>query len=172
MVFFLITCICLLLPIFISCAIYLKLICNKKKWFLNEITFEENNQENINKNKPDSSTKNSESNKIETGNEMEMQKILELQTEQKKCQAQILAAERSQLTNLILGTLFCITFSILMLVPKTLRVYLTVIGISIMKAAMPLLTTLANYGTVQFIASQYWNYIREKNFHPCKNQLK
>jgi hypothetical protein len=106
MVFFLITCICLLLPIFISCSIYLKLICNKNKWFLNEITFEENNQENIYKNKPDGSTRNSESNKIETGNEMEMQKILDLHTEQKKCQAQILAAERSLLTNLVLGTLF------------------------------------------------------------------
>ena len=156
MVFFIITCSCLLLPIFISCSIYLKLICNKKKWFQNEITFKnvENNHESLDE--------------AENEAEIKMQSILELQQEQKKCQAQILAAERSLHTNLVLGVLFFITFCTLMFVSKSLRVYLTVIIFSVMKAAMPLMTTLANFGTVQSVACQYWDYISQNNFHLCK----
>ena len=175
MVFFLIICSCLLLPIFISCSIYLKLICNKKKWFQNEITFksEENNRENLVETKADGSLNvelgsNILNSQIERENEIKMQKILEMQQEQKKCQAQILAAERSLNTNLVLGLLFCITFTVFLFVSKNLRVYLTVIVFSVMKAALPLLTTLANFGTVQSVASQYWNYIRENIFHLCK----
>ena len=169
MVFFLIICSCLLLPIFISCSIYLKLICNKKKWFQNEITFksEENNRENLVETKADGSLNvelgsNILNSQIERENEIKMQKILEVQQEQ------ILAAERSLNTNLVLGLLFCITFTVFLFVSKNLRVYLTVIVFSVMKAALPLLTTLANFGTVQSVSSQYWNYIREKIFHLCK----
>jgi len=116
LVFFLIICSSFLLPIFISCLVYLKLICNKKKWFQNEITFknEENNQEILNKTITDGSLNlEVESNilniQTEAENEIKIQKIFELQQEQKKCQAQILAAQRSLQTNLVLGGLFCIT---------------------------------------------------------------
>jgi len=174
LVFFLIICSSFLLPIFISCLVYLKLICNKKKWFQNEITFknEENNQEILNETKTDGSLNlEVESNilniktEAENENEIKIQKIFELQQEQKKCQAQILAAQRSLQTNLVLGGLFCITFCIVLLVSKSLRVYLTVILFSVMKAAMPLLTTLVNFGTVQSVAGQYWNYVKQKNLY-------
>ncbi len=174
LVFFLIICSSFLLPIFISCLVYLKLICNKKKWFQNEITFknEENNQEILNETKTDGSLNlEVESNilniqtEAENENEIKIQKIFELQQEQKKCQAQILAAQRSLQTNLVLGGLFCITFCIVLFVSKGLRVYLTVILFSVMKAAMPLLTTLVNFGTVQSVAGQYWNYVKQKNLY-------
>jgi hypothetical protein len=51
-------------------------------------------------------------------------------------------------------------FIILEAVSKQTRVYLYVIIFSTFKAALPLLTTIANFGTVQFVARHYWSYIK------------
>jgi len=42
--------------------------------------------------------------------------------------------------------------------------YLSVVGFSVMKAAMPLLTTLANFKIVQSVVNQYWNSLLQKIF--------
>ena len=144
------------------------------KWFQNEITFistEENNHEHSIVARSCASLNQEQrsdisiSSKQETESESKMQKQLEAQLQhqqQEKCRAQILAAERSLQTNLVLVLSFCLLFFIFIFVSKQLRLYFIVVVFSIMKAAMPLMTTLANFGTVQSVANQYCNHLKQK----------
>jgi hypothetical protein len=47
---------------------------------------------------------------------------------------------------------------VVMLGPKE-RTYWTVISSSIIKGATPILSTIANFGTIQFVIAQYWEYM-------------
>jgi hypothetical protein len=82
--------------------------------------------------------------------------------ESEKTEAQILAAERSLKTNLILGLLFFGMFGIVITTSNHLRPYLAVSIFSLMKVVMPIFTTIANFGTIQFVASQYWQFYCNK----------
>ncbi len=84
--------------------------------------------------------------------------------EEEKSKAQMSAAERSIKTNLILGLIFLVSFSSLMFVPNIWRPYCYVIVFSVMKGALPVLTAIANFGTVKQVATQYWDYIKHA-FH-------
>jgi hypothetical protein len=77
--------------------------------------------------------------------------------ETEKHHAQISAAKRSIVTNVVLGSLFIFLLGVIMLVPPTWRPYCFAIIFSFIKVAMPVLTTISNFGTVQFVLSQYWN---------------
>jgi hypothetical protein len=86
--------------------------------------------------------------------------------EMEKIEAQISAAKRSMITNLILGGIFCIFAALLVFLPDHLRPFGCEILLSFFKAAMPIFTTIANFGTVRFVLSQYWHsYINDQ--HCC-----
>jgi len=161
---------CFLLPILISCFIYLKLICNKKKWFQNRVslTNEGSFDKNLDVTNPEGSINQELASIVPTQSKREieveknMQKIFELQQEE-KCKAQVSSALRALQTNFALFVLLSIIFWSLIFVSKRLSMYISVVGFSVMKAAMPLLTTLLNFRTVQSAVNQYWNYIKQKN---------
>ena len=88
-------------------------------------------------------------------------KKLELQQEE-KCKAQVSSALRALQTNFVLFALLSIIFCSLMFISKRLGMYVSVVGFSVMKAAMPLLTTLVNFRAFQSAANQYWNNIKQK----------
>jgi hypothetical protein len=92
-----------------------------------------------------------------------MEKILELQQEE-KCKEQVLSAIKALQTNFVLIVLLSFIFFSLIFVSKRLGMYLSVVGFSVMKAAMPLLTTLANFKIVQSVVNQYWNSLLQKIF--------
>ena len=71
--------------------------------------------------------------------------------------AQIEAAVRSVETNLWLGAFFIISMTCLALLPSTWRPYGYVLLFSTMKTAMPILTTVANFGNVKSVIAKYWN---------------
>jgi hypothetical protein len=84
---------------------------------------------------------------------------LSKQEEELKTRAQLAAATRSMKTNLILGTMFVLVLSTLMLVPDFWRPYCYVVVFTIMRGTMPLLTAIANFGTVKFVAVQFLDYV-------------
>jgi hypothetical protein len=88
--------------------------------------------------------------------------------EEEKTRAQLEAATRSILTNLILGIIFVSVLSTLVLVRDLWRPYFYVAVFTIMRGLMPLLTAIANFGTVKSVAWQYWKYIRHAIYSAFK----
>ena len=85
------------------------------------------------------------------------------QKEDEKRLAQIMAAERCIKTNIILGMLLVLIFFISLVASKEARVYFSIIIFSIIKAVLPLLTTIVNFGTIQYVTKQYWIHLK----HGC-----
>ena len=83
--------------------------------------------------------------------------VMACEKETEKIQAQIAAAKRSMITNLILGGIFCFFGALAMFIPSHLRPFFASTIFSFFKATMPIFTTIANFGTVQFVLSQYWH---------------
>ena len=83
--------------------------------------------------------------------------------------AQILSAKRSLVTNLSCCSIFVVGHLIIILLPKGARSYFSVIVFTLVKGAMPILTTIANFGTMQFVISQYFDYFQTFRFF-CKNE--
>ena len=140
--------------ILISCIICLLLICKKKRLFQNEVAViqQPENQQN--------DQNGSASQVSENEQQLEVQARKE---EEEKTMLQILAAERTLKTNGILGIFFAVLFYIILTASKEARVYLQVIISAIIKAALPLLTTIANFGTIQHVVKKYWNYFYPQN---------
>jgi hypothetical protein len=87
---------------------------------------------------------------------IEDEKMFEM-AEKERTEAQIMAAVRSMKTNLIVGGSFCLFFFVLLvIVPKSLQQFVSVICFSSLRGALPILTTVANFGTVQSVVCQYW----------------
>ena len=82
---------------------------------------------------------------------------------EKKNKAQIHAAKRCLLINLVLGFLFIISFCSIMMFTSSTRGYFCAIVLNFMKALLPTSTTIANFGTIQFVILQYWQYLRRSN---------
>jgi hypothetical protein len=81
---------------------------------------------------------------------------------EKKTEAQILAAKRSLITNLVLiGQSLLIDVTIPLIAPEYLP-HVIVFYFTILKGALPILTTIANFGTVANVISQYWAYLKQK----------
>ena len=86
-----------------------------------------------------------------------------------KTEAQILAAKRSMLTNFILGSIFFLfVISVLSISPMWRPACFAFLFL-FMRIALPIFTTIANFGTVQFVLKQYWNGI-QNNSHCCSNE--
>ena len=71
------------------------------------------------------------------------------------------AAARALKTNLALGLFFPTTLSCMAFIPDAWRPYFTLVTLSIMKGALPVMTTIANFGTAKTIVSQYWDYVKQ-----------
>ncbi len=144
-----------LIPIVISCAICIILILKKKRLFQNEVGV---NQQHHQQQQTGANQQNDIISKaFNLDLHLERQ---EKQKEEEKALAQILAAERCIKTNFLLVSFLFFMFVILAAVSKQTRVYLYVIIFSTFKAVLPLLTTIANFGTIQFVARHYWSYIK------------
>lgn len=88
---------------------------------------------------------------------VEDEKILQ-EKEAERNKAQIVAAEHSMQTNLVVGGWFCVFLVIqIVIVPKSLREHVGLIVCSIMRSILPIFTTMANFGTVRFVTSLYWS---------------
>jgi high-affinity K+ transport system ATPase subunit B len=74
---------------------------------------------------------------------------------EEKQMAQILSAQRSLVTNLICMSVFSVGLTLVFLLPVHARTYFSVTVFSFVKGLMPLLTALANFGTVQSVLRQY-----------------
>ena len=75
---------------------------------------------------------------------------------------QIEAAKRSLKTNIFLGLFLIITLTCLTAVPSAWRAYLNVLYISLFKAGLPILTTVANFGNVKSVVAKYWNNYKDE----------
>ena len=76
--------------------------------------------------------------------------------------AQINAAHRSFVTNVLLITTLILISSLLAFVPKpTGTVYSAMIA-SVFKTAFPILTSLANFGTIQSVGLKYWTNFKHR----------
>ena len=69
-------------------------------------------------------------------------------------QRQLLCAKRSLETNMFLYSITVLNALVLILIPK--REFYTVFTFSIIKGSMPLLTTVANFGTIRKVIKQYF----------------
>ena len=144
-----------LIPILISSAICLHLIYKKKRLFHNEVSFiqQPKNQPHC----PNFLTL--PISVYEQQLEMEAKK-----KEEENRMHQISAAEHSLKTNGFVGLFFAILFCTIMVVSKEARIFFNFIMFAIFKAALPLMTSIANFGTIQYVAKQYWSYFKS---HSC-----
>ena len=83
---------------------------------------------------------------------------------EKKNQAQIQAAKRCLQTNAVLGLLFLLALVSIMMYSRERRAFFSCLVFTIMKSSLPVFTTIANYGTVQFVIFQYWQYLKKSSF--------
>jgi hypothetical protein len=81
---------------------------------------------------------------------------------EEKTDAQILAAKRSLITNLVLIGQSLVTGMAMLLMTTEYLPFFTVFTFTILKGALPILTTIANFGTVANVISQYWAYLKHK----------
>ena len=81
--------------------------------------------------------------------------------ENDKIQAQFMAAKRSMMTNLILIAIFILLMLLALLIPVSVRQVCMEVMLSFTKVAMPIMTTIANFGTVKFVVRQYWKSSKE-----------
>jgi len=81
--------------------------------------------------------------------------------EKNKTIAELSAAKRSLKTNLVLLSTFLVLTTIVIFVESSFRNYVSFVVFSVMKSAMPILVTVANFGTVKQVASQYWSNLKE-----------
>ena len=63
-------------------------------------------------------------------------------------------------TNFILSLVFILVFGTMMIFSSVNRRYYAMIFLNILKGALPIGTAIANFGTVQFVVVQYWQYIQ------------
>jgi hypothetical protein len=71
---------------------------------------------------------------------------------------QLTAAKRSLYTNLFLIFTFTFVYAIIVLLPR--REIFCLFVLSVMKGSMPIFTTIANFGTIHSVVSQYWDFLK------------
>jgi hypothetical protein len=69
--------------------------------------------------------------------------------------SQIQSAKRSLVTNLICMFVFTIGITVDIMMPVEIRTYFCVIFFTLVKGFMPVLSTVANFGTIQSVCWQY-----------------
>jgi hypothetical protein len=74
---------------------------------------------------------------------------------EEKQTAEINCAKRSLVTNFICISVFIVCSTLVFVLPRNISNYYVVISFTFIKGLMPVLSTLANFGTVQ---SVFWQY--------------
>jgi hypothetical protein len=74
-------------------------------------------------------------------------------------EAERVSAMRSLKTNLILILLVFMSNFVLLIPSKAWQTYFCIVDTSIQKALLPIITTMANFGTVRSVASKFWKAI-------------
>ncbi len=97
----------------------------------------------------------------DTDADMDFEEHILAEKERKRL-AQILTAKRSLITNLAFTGYLIVTHAIIALLPATERIFYSVIVFSLFKGSLPILTAIANFGTIQSVVRNYWNYLRNK----------
>ncbi len=69
------------------------------------------------------------------------------------------AAIKSLKTNLILILICCLTLICVFFPSKLVQTYFFFFSSSIQRAMLPIVTTMANFGTIQSVALQFWNIL-------------
>jgi hypothetical protein len=90
----------------------------------------------------------------------EIDKLAEMKEE--KTQKQIMAAKRSLKTNFIVAALFTVLSSVLVILPKTAKLYYSATVLSSLKTVLPIFTAIANFGPVKSVVCQYWKHVTER----------
>ena len=143
-----------LIPVFISSAVYVKLIYSRKKIFKNRI---ETLTETV---LDDHNAPHSPNNRIfhtqVSVNDVEKD-VKFLEQEEEKTTAQMLAATRSLKTNFALGIVFSAIEGTDVIYPTHYTYFLA----SLLKGIMPIITTVANFGTIKDMTSQYWKHFKQ-----------
>ena len=73
---------------------------------------------------------------------------------QLKAREQIAAAQRSLITNLLVAIVIILTLSIMVILPKPVNVFWIVMASTCEKGLLPILTTIANFKTIQSVVPQ------------------
>jgi hypothetical protein len=74
-------------------------------------------------------------------------------------EAERVSAMRSLKTNLIMILLVFMSNFVLLIPSKVWQTYFCIVDTSIQKALLPIITTMANFGTVRSVARQFWKAI-------------
>jgi len=75
--------------------------------------------------------------------------------------AQIDSAKRSLVTNLICMSVLFVASALVAFLPAHISRYFAVVVFTCVKGLMPILSTVANFGTVQSVYLQYKEYISQ-----------
>jgi hypothetical protein len=90
---------------------------------------------------------------------------LQISLQAQKTEALMSAAHRSIASNLIVSAIYIFVFTILLrFVSKSWRAYCVAVVFSYVKTALPVTMTIANFGTVQYVFSQYLKFLRKHFF--------
>ena len=87
--------------------------------------------------------------------------ISSFSVQEQKCEAQIDAATRSLFTNLFLFAVFIISNILFLWVKKDNRPYSIAMMFTPLKGALPIFSTIGNFGTVKFVIIEYYTYFKQ-----------
>ena len=74
---------------------------------------------------------------------------------EEKFEKQVLSAKRSLVTNLSVAALFASGIVLIVVLPKPVNIIWNVTSAMVVKGATPIVTIIANFGTVQSVLYQY-----------------
>ena len=74
---------------------------------------------------------------------------------EEKFEKQVLSAKRSLVTNLSVAALFASGIVLIVVLPKPVNIIWNVTSAAVVKGATPIVTIIANFGTVQSVLYQY-----------------
>ena len=85
--------------------------------------------------------------------------IMSRQLASTRLEAERVSALRALKTNLMMILLFVASNLFLLIPSKVWQTYFCIVDTSIQKSLLPIVTTMANFGTVRSVAAQFWNSI-------------
>ena len=71
------------------------------------------------------------------------------------------SAIKSLETNLILILVFCLSNLFFLIPSKMLQTYFCVVATSVLRALLPIVTTMTNFGTIRLVAIQFWDILTD-----------
>ena len=176
-----------LLPIILSCGVYSALICRKNRFLKSRVGVQviepqvignpdvestsKSLQDQLNLNEAESQVEHSGSHSAPAGKDSPRRfpesggrqggepERSEVARGDEKIVAQVLAAKRSLVTNLGMIVVIGVVDVVMAMpvVPKDFYPFFTVVVFTTLKAAQPIVTTVANFAPIINLLSQYWS---------------